>query len=151
MFQKTYPIFVYEIDMSRAFSVTTKNGLAKAGLIPSQPNTFPSFIWIDGIYPKNDLTMKPYQRCNKIPKMEFICFKTTLFSALNEIQKRFRNIFSNVYPRTFVLPEDFFQLQHEHLLLGNNPPSNPHGLSNQKIVVEVMEFNSFKRLKKLIK
>lgn len=103
-----------EIDATRAKYPTSKDGIKEAGLIPVAPEKKPPFVWIDGILTKDEsFEYSPFQRCSKVPGMDFMCYKSSLFTALNEISKYFPNQF-NVYPKTFMLPQEFLEFQREH-------------------------------------
>lgn len=105
----------YHVDASRANYETSQGGLRRAGLIFAEPgDPPPTFVWVDGILRKEDaIEHEPYQRFNKIPGMDFICYKSTLFKTLNEMQKLYPTLF-DVYPRTFLLPKEFLDFQREH-------------------------------------
>lgn len=48
--------------------------------------------------------------------MYYLCYKTTFFSCLNEFQKYFPNQY-NFFPRTFIIPHQICEFQHEHTML----------------------------------
>jgi glutathione synthase/RimK-type ligase-like ATP-grasp enzyme len=57
--------------------------------------------------------------------MDFICYKTILFSSLNEFRKYYPSQFS-IYPRSFILPQEFLEFQREYMTLSSHlsvPPS----------------------------
>lgn len=58
----------------------------------------------------------PSQRINKIPNMEVMCFKSTFFQALNQMQTLFPSYY-HFYPKTFMLPHQFTEFQKEHVRL----------------------------------
>lgn len=105
----------YHVDASRANYETSQGGLKRAGFIFAEPDEPPpTFVWVDGILRKEDaIDHSPYQRFNKIPGMDFICYKSTLFKSLNEMQRLYPGLF-DVYPRTFLLPKEFLDFQREH-------------------------------------
>lgn len=75
------------IDISRIGEDedTQKNGIMMAGLISLPRSQYPTFIWISGYLPRERVSnFQPHQICNKIPMMNTVCFKTTLFSSLND-------------------------------------------------------------------
>lgn len=105
----------YHVDASRANYETSQGGLKRAGLIFAEPDEPPpTFVWVDGILRKEDaIEHSPYQRFNKIPGMDYICYKSTLFKSLNEMRKSYPALY-DVYPRTFLLPREFLDFQREH-------------------------------------
>ena len=102
------------INADRSHYETSHNGLERAGLVFAKEGEKPPFVWVDGILHKEDaLDHLPYQRFNKIPGMDFICYKSTLFRSLNEMRAQYPHLF-DVYPRTFLLPREFLEFQREH-------------------------------------
>ena len=105
-----------EVD-SRAHYPTSHGGIREAGLIEVSEESKPPLIWIDGtITMKTAENLLPYQRANKIPCMDYLCYKSTLFSELNLIKKQYPNVF-NFYPDTFILPNDFPEFQRKHTFI----------------------------------
>jgi hypothetical protein len=73
-----------EVDGSRARYPTSEQALRKAGLVFAAHDDNPPLIWIDGVLTNSEASsLLDYQRVNKIPCMDFLCFKSTLFSELN--------------------------------------------------------------------
>ena len=104
----------YKVDATRSNYETSTNGLKKAGLIFCKLYEEAPFVWVDGILRKEDaIEHPPYQRFNKIPGMDYICYKNTLFKSLNEMQKLYPTVF-DVYPKTFLLPKEILDFQREH-------------------------------------
>lgn len=102
------------VNADRSHYDTSHNGLQRAGLVFAKEGENPPFVWVDGILHKEDaLDHLPYQRFNKIPGMDYICYKSTLFRALNEMRAQYPHLF-DVYPRTFLLPREFLEFQREH-------------------------------------
>ena len=102
------------VNADRSHYDTSHNGLQRAGLVFAKEGENPPFVWVDGILSKEDaLDHLPYQRFNKIPGMDYICYKSTLFRALNEMRAQHPHLF-DVYPRTFLLPKEFLEFQREH-------------------------------------
>ena len=102
------------INADRSHYETSHNGLERAGLVFAKEGEKPPFVWVDGILHKEDaLDHLPHQRFNKIPGMDFICYKSTLFRSLNEMRAQYPHLF-DVYPRTFLLPREFLEFQREH-------------------------------------
>jgi hypothetical protein len=104
------------IDADRARYDTSRGGLARAGLVFSESDESPPplFVWVDGILSKEDaLDHPPFQRFNKIPGMDYICYKSTLFRSLNEMRRQYPHLFT-VYPKTYLLPREFLDFKREH-------------------------------------
>ena len=74
-------------------------------------------IWWDGL-PHADLfsQAKPFQRINKIPFTEKLCYKSTLFQALNQMQILYPAYY-HFFPRTLMLPYQFHEFQKDHIRL----------------------------------
>ena len=103
-----------KIDATRAKYDTCKEAIKRAGLVPVSRNQNAPFVWIDGIlYKETALEYDPGQICGKIPCMDYLCYKSTLFSCLNSMRS-FYPFQYNVYPKTYLLPQDFLEFQREH-------------------------------------
>ncbi|EAY04079.1 Tubulin-tyrosine ligase family protein [Trichomonas vaginalis G3] len=104
-----------KIDATRAKYDTGKAAIEHAGLIPVKNDEKAPFVWIDGILKPDDaLDYDPGQILGKIPGMDYICYKSTLFKCLNHIRNFFPQQYE-VFPRTFVLPDEFPEFQREHM------------------------------------
>jgi hypothetical protein len=104
------------VSAERANYDTSRGGLNRAGLIVAEKGELPPppFVWIDGILSKEDaLEHHPFQRFNKIPGMDYICYKSTLFRALNDARRLFPHLF-DIYPKTYLLPREFLEFKREH-------------------------------------
>lgn len=113
-----------EVD-NRSRYLTSQNGLRSAGLINSKDSKRAPLIWIDGIITMDDAeNMLPFQRANKIPCMDFLCYKSTLFCEVNQQRKRFPNIF-DFYPFSYLLPNDFPEFQKRHQLICSRTSQSP--------------------------
>lgn len=107
----------FEVDATRSHYPTSRNALLKAGLIIVDEEKAPPFVWIDGILSKEEaLDHKPYQRINKIPGMDYICYKSTLFKNLNEFRKLYPRLY-DIYPKSYLLPQEFLEFQREHMTI----------------------------------
>lgn len=74
-------------------------------------------IWWDGLPPADLFTRaKPFQRINKIPEADKICYKSTLFQCLNQMQILYPAYY-HFFPRTLMLPHQFAEFQKEHIRL----------------------------------
>ena len=113
-----------EVD-SRAHYPTSHAGLKEAGLIEVSEDSKPPLMWIDGtITMKTAESLLPYQRANKIPCMDYICFKSTLFSEVNIIKKQYPSVF-NFYTDTYVLPHDYPEFQRRHTFICSRKSQAP--------------------------
>ena len=114
-----------EIDAARAKYPTSKDGIKEAGLVPVPTEMKPPFVWIDGILTKDEsFDYEPYQKCSKIPGMDYMCYKSSLFTALNEMSKYYPTQF-NVYPKTFNLPQEFLEFQRTHMTITSRTQQPP--------------------------
>lgn len=103
------------IDATRSHYPTSQGGIERAGLVVAEEDEKPPFVWVDGILTKDRaLEHAPWQRFNKIPGMDFVCYKSTFFKAMNEMRKNFPHQFE-IYPKTFQIPREFLEFQREHI------------------------------------
>jgi hypothetical protein len=102
------------VNAERSHYDVSRNGLQRAGLVFAEEGDPAPFVWVDGILSKEDaLEHLPFQRSNKIPGMDYICYKSTLFRSLNDMRKQYPHFF-DVYPKTYLLPREFLDFQREH-------------------------------------
>jgi hypothetical protein len=114
-----------EIDASRARCRTSENAIRQAGLSPIRPEDNPPLVWIDGILTNSEAAaLLDYQRVNKIPCMDFLCYKSTLFSELNAIRAHFPRLFE-FYPHTYLLPDELPEFQREHTFICGRTATSP--------------------------
>jgi hypothetical protein len=105
--------FGVRTNIERCRYDTSRCGLAIACLVPDSTESA-TYVWIDGILKKGAaLLLETHQRANKIPGMDVVCYKTTLFQALNFVRDRLPDRFS-ICPKTFILPDEYLLLQREH-------------------------------------
>lgn len=122
--QIMYPVGT-RIDAARAHYSTSINAIKKAGLVSSDNKSDPPIIWIDGILSIEEAEkLKKYQRVNKIPCMDYICYKSTLFEELNNLRKKFPSIM-NFYPPTYLLPNEYPELQRQHTFICGRKSAAP--------------------------
>ena len=93
-------------------------------IVSNEENPDTRIIWWDGYIPIDEFAnLKPYQRINKIPQMDELCYKSTLFQSLNQMQHLFP-LYYSFFPETFLLPQQFIDFSKEHIKLstklGNN-------------------------------
>lgn len=114
-----------EIDVSRARYPTSNDAIKNSELIPVHESTKPPFVWVDGILTKEEaLEYLPYQKISKIPGMDHMCYKSSFFTALNEMSRYYPRVF-NIYPKTYNIPHDFLDFQREHMQLCGRMIHNP--------------------------
>lgn len=114
-----------EIDAARAKYATSQGGIKEAELVPADTNSYPPLVWIDGILSREEsFDYLPYQRCSKVPGMDYMCYKSSLFTALNEMCKYYPHKFS-VYPKTLMLPNEFLEFQREHMQICSRSTTPP--------------------------
>lgn len=74
-------------------------------------------VWWDGDIRTQDLELLgPCQRINKIPGMDYICYKSSTIYALNQMRRTFPSVYT-FFPRSFLLPRQTDDLQRAHILL----------------------------------
>lgn len=115
-----------KVDSARAKYPTSQDALHNAGFVDAEPEKDdPALIWIDGTLSMEEAErIKPHQRVNKIPCMDYICFKSTLFEELNHVRRECPHIV-NFYPQTFLLPTDYPELQRFHAVMCGRKSSAP--------------------------
>ena len=92
-----------------------KNAFSKYGIDVDDNSKNAQIVWYDGTIPFDFFyTILPYQRLNKIPNMDFICFKSNTFSALNSMRFSYPQLF-NFFPLTFLLPYEYSEFQRAHM------------------------------------
>lgn len=105
------------IEVCRLRSSSVVDGIAAVGMKHSEDAPNAHLVWWDGLPPIEEFAnRKATQMINKIPNMELLCNKATLFQALNQMQTLFP-IYYGFFPRTFALPHQFNELCREHVRL----------------------------------
>jgi hypothetical protein len=114
-----------EIDASRARYPTSVQGIRGAGLVDTPGERSPPLVWIDGLLTNSEAeSLRQFQRVNKIPCMDFLCYKSTLFGELNAIRRVFPTHF-DFYPHTYLLPSELLELQREHSFICGRTATAP--------------------------
>ncbi|EAX87768.1 Tubulin-tyrosine ligase family protein [Trichomonas vaginalis G3] len=104
-----------KIEAGKVKYPIVKEAFAKFGIDITHGDPEAKIVWFDGtIPPEFFLTLLPYQRLNKIPGMDYICFKSNTFQALNACRYKYPKVYT-FYPLTFLLPFQYSDFQHEHL------------------------------------
>jgi hypothetical protein len=108
-----------KIDVRKVRYPVVHHAFARLHVIQTEYDPDAVIVWWDGFMPSNEITnLYPYQRINKIPGMDVICYKNTFFHALSRMKTAFPS-FYNFFPRTFQLPFQFSEFQREHLRLSS--------------------------------
>lgn len=96
-----------------------KEAFSKFGITLVTDDQTALIVWFDGTIPSDFfLTLLPHQRLNKIPGMDFICFKSNTFSALNSMRAMYPKIYT-FFPLTFLIPFQYSEFQHMHIRESN--------------------------------
>lgn len=113
------------VDSTRAKYYTATNAMKNAGFTLSNSKADSFIIWIDGtISIEETEKLKHYQRSNKIPCLDYICFKSTLFEELNNLRSLYPNVM-NFYPHTYMLPNNYPELLRRHSFICGRTSSTP--------------------------
>lgn len=103
-----------EIEAARIKYPAVREGLEKAGIKFTSNNPSAPIVWWDGdIQMKDFEAIGPAQRINKIPGMDYLCFKSTTIHALNQMRRLFPELY-NFFPGSFLLPHQYTDLQRAH-------------------------------------
>ena len=106
-----------KIELKKLKCPIIMEALKDAGFNVSKENPDAQIVWWDGfISPEEFSILKPNQRINKIPTMDVLCYKSTLFQSLNQMQTLFPQHYT-FFPETFLLPHQFLEFQKEHFKL----------------------------------
>ncbi|OHT04804.1 Tubulin-tyrosine ligase family protein [Tritrichomonas foetus] len=104
-----------KIDVQKVRYPVVKQAFLSTNYIQTKDDVTALIVWHDGFIPKSTfLNILPHQRVSKIPGMDFLCFKSTTFKALNHMRALFPKTY-NFFPITFLLPFQFAEFQKEHL------------------------------------
>ena len=103
-----------KIDNHKAKYNVTKAALQQIGSLPAPNDPEARIVWWDGFIPESQFRFfKPYQRVNKIPGMDIICYKSTTFQALNSMKATYPSFYT-FFPITYQLPLQFTDFQNHH-------------------------------------
>lgn len=103
-----------EIDSTHAKYPVVEEAFSRVQVEASEDNPNAPIFWWDGdIYPKDFKNVGPNQRINKIPGMDYICYKSTFIHSMNQMRRLFPN-FYKFFPLSFLLPHQFTDFQREH-------------------------------------
>ena len=106
-----------KIELKKLKCPIIMDALRDAGYDVSKSSPDAQIIWWDGyISPEDFSILKKNQRINKIPAMDVLCYKSTLFQSLNQMQTLFPQHFT-FFPETFMLPHQYQDFQKEHFKL----------------------------------
>lgn len=102
------------IDIRRCRCHAYQDVLRSMGFMMTPDNPNANIVWWDGSIPVEEFnSIKPEQHVNKIPGMDYLCYKSILFNSLNQMQSLYPNYY-NFFPKTYLLPQQFQEFQKEH-------------------------------------
>ena len=105
------------IDISHVKYSVVQTALERYGITPVKSDQDPEIVWYDGTIP-SDFFFSPFltnkQRINKIPGMDYICYKSSTFQSLNQMRKLYPRLYT-FFPLTFLLPSQYAEFQREHI------------------------------------
>jgi hypothetical protein len=104
------------IEVRRLKCPVITDAFAELGFVYSEENPNAQMIWWDGLPTVDATAYRASQRVNSIPNMDRLCYKSTLFQALNQMQTLFPT-YCHFFPRALMLPHQFNQFQKEHVRL----------------------------------
>lgn len=103
------------IDVQKVKYPVVKEAFERIGAkqVKNDPNA--QIYWFDGTIPLEEFGyLFPHQRINKIPGMDYLCYKSSFFQALNNMRNLYPSFYT-FYPPTFLLPYQFTDFQREHV------------------------------------
>ena len=104
-----------KIDVRKVKYPIVKAAIDGCGCSTVENDPTAEIVWWDGNISNEDfMTVHPNQRISKIPGMDYLCYKSAFFQALNQMQDLFPSYF-NFFPTTFLLPYQFNEFQREHI------------------------------------
>ena len=93
---------------------TTRDGLASSCFRVASDQCDADVLWWDGDIKDRDFSvLGPVQRINKIPGMDYICFKSSTIHAFNQMRRLFPRLYG-FFPASFLLPHQLRDLQTAH-------------------------------------
>lgn len=103
-----------EFDVTHLKYPAVQQAFEKANINQTTNNQDAQILWWDGDIKNKDFdNVGPAQRINKIPGMDYICFKSTTIHAMNQMKRLFPNLYTFI-PQSFLLPHQFGDLQRLH-------------------------------------
>ncbi|OHT11244.1 Tubulin-tyrosine ligase family protein [Tritrichomonas foetus] len=114
-----------EVEIRRLRCHIIKDTFEAQGFNISSSSSDANLVWWDGSIPLDEFSsIKPEQHVNKIPGMDVLCYKSTLFQALNQMQPLFPNYYT-FFPKTFLLPHQYSEFLKEHQKLNGRHRDAP--------------------------
>lgn len=102
------------IDIRRCRCHAYQDVLKSMGFTLTPDNPIANIVWWDGSIPVEEFnSIRPEQHVNKIPKMDYLCYKSVLFNTLNQMQSLYP-FYYDFFPKTYLLPQQFQDFQKEH-------------------------------------
>jgi hypothetical protein len=121
------------VDASRARYPTSQEALALVGFVDVGTSEAARLIWLDGIMTMDEAErIRPDQRVNKIPCMDYICYKSTLFGELNRLRSDYPRLM-DFYPPTYLLPAEYPEFQRFHSSLCSKAQEAPFWVIKPRI------------------
>jgi hypothetical protein len=106
-----------KIDISHVKYPVVREAIEQLGVETTDGDRSARIVWWDGFMANTAFfSIYPYQRINKIPGMDVMCFKTTFCQALVRMKTMFPSYY-NFFPASYVMPQQFADFQREHLRL----------------------------------
>jgi hypothetical protein len=103
-----------EVDSAHVKYPAVFQAFDRAGVRLIAPGSIAQIVWWDGnTKPHTFDQLGPLQRVNKIPGMDFICYKSTTIHALQQMRRLFPEVYV-FFPLSFLLPHQFTDLQRAH-------------------------------------
>ncbi|KAK8884682.1 positive regulation of cilium movement [Tritrichomonas musculus] len=105
----------YLIDVKKVKYPIVKTAIGRTKFIQVSNDPKAALIWWDGFISTDEyINLLPYQKINKIPGMDVICYKSNFFQSLQKMK--------NIYPSFYSFFATTFQLpyQYSEFLLENN-------------------------------
>lgn len=112
-----------KVDTHKLRYNVVRNAMQRLKWILTKDDSEAHLVWWDGYIPLDAFNaLLPYQRINKIPGMDILCYKNTFFQSLVHMKTLFPPYY-NFFATTFQLPFQFTDFQREHLKLASKSTS----------------------------
>jgi hypothetical protein len=106
-----------KIDVQRVRYPVVREALRRLEVTQVKEDPSALIVWWDGFIALDQFKkFFPYQRINKIPGMDVMCYKNTFFQALLRMKGIFPSFYT-FFATTFQLPFQFSEFQKEHMRL----------------------------------
>jgi hypothetical protein len=113
----------FKIDVHKVRYAVVREALQRFQRPQTSDDPEALLIWWDGFLSNEQFVEFPtYQRINKIPGMDMICYKNTFFQALVRMRGLYPQFYS-FFATTFQLPFQYSEFYREHLRLSSSGSS----------------------------